>query len=583
MRNHLLLLGAAALWPAPTLAQSTLEQDSAAFGARTSITSADLSPNGRKVAYIEPAPGAGSIAYVADVETGTAKPFLKAGSGTEQLEWCKFVTDARLICQYTGLVRQPELIIPLSRLIAVNSDGSQMKELGQKSSWWDARIRQYDGHIIDWLPGEGGAVLLAREYVPEAGRTGSRIARKKDGIGVDRIDTVTLASKMIEQPRKAVSTYMADGRGNIRLLVVPQENSVGQLTGKRRIDYRPSASSNWQTLAGFGDEELHPLAIDATTDSLYALKRLNGRMALYRIRLTNPPSTELVASNPRVDIDDVIRSAHGQRVIGYSYVEDKRQTVYFDPERKALAARLSKALPSLPLIQFVAASQDGSKILLFAGSDSDPGRYYWYDDTAKRLNELFLARPQLEKRQMAQVKPVSVQVADGTVVPAYLTLPAGKEARNLPAVVLPHGGPSARDEWGFDWLAQFLAARGYAVIQPNFRGSAGFGDEWLMENGFKSWRTSIGDITGSIKWLVAQGIADPNRLAVVGWSYGGYAALLSTATDPSLYKAVVAVAPVTDLGMLKEEKRGYTNYKLVSDFVGSGPHIEEGSPLRRAR
>ena len=93
--------------------------------------------------------------------------------------------------------------------------------------------------------------------------------------------------------------------------------------------------------------------------------------------------------------------------------------------------------------------------------------------------------------------------------------------------MLPHGGPSSRDEWGFDWLAQFLAARGYAVIQPNYRGSAGFGDEWLVDNGFRSWRTSVGDITGSIRWLVDQGIADPNRLAIVGWSYGGYAALQS--------------------------------------------------------
>ena len=138
--------------------------------------------------------------------------------------------------------------------------------------------------------------------------------------------------------------------------------------------------------------------------------------------------TELVASHPRVDIDDIIRSAHGQRVIGYSYVEDKQQTVYFDAEHKALAGSLSKALPGLPLIRFVGASQDGSRSLLFAGSDSDPGRYYLYDRKGRHLNELFLARPRLEKRQMAQVRPVSVKVTDGTVVPACLTLPPGKPA-----------------------------------------------------------------------------------------------------------------------------------------------------------
>ena len=175
-----------------------------------------------------------------------------------------------------------------------------------------------------------------------------------------------------------------------------------------------------------------------------------------------------------------------------------------------------------------------------------------------------------------------MKAPDGATIPAYLTLPPGKDASGLPAVVLPHGGPSARDEWGFDWLAQFLATRGYAVIQPNYRGSAGFGDEWLIENGFKNWRISIGDITASARWLVSEGVADAKRLAVVGWSYGGYAALQAAAIDPGLFKAVAAVAPVTDLSMLKEEAGDYTNSRVVAEFIGTGPHVAEGSPLRRA-
>jgi dipeptidyl aminopeptidase/acylaminoacyl peptidase len=150
------------------------------------------------------------------------------------------------------------------------------------------------------------------------------------------------------------------------------------------------------------------------------------------------------------------------------------------------------------------------------------------------------------------------------------------------AVVLPHGGPSARDEWGFDWLAQFLAARGYAVIQPNYRGSAGYGDEWMGKNGFRDWRTAIGDVSASARYLKAQGIADPNRLVIVGWSYGGYAALQSAAVEPTLYKAAVAIAPVTDLTMLKAESEDFTNHELMKDFIGSGPHVIEGSPLHHA-
>jgi dipeptidyl aminopeptidase/acylaminoacyl peptidase len=147
-------------------------------------------------------------------------------------------------------------------------------------------------------------------------------------------------------------------------------------------------------------------------------------------------------------------------------------------------------------------------------------------------------------------------------------------------VILPHGGPAARDEWGFDWLAQYLAHKGYAVLQPNYRGSAGFGDRWLQQNGFRSWRTSIGDITAGARWLAAQGVADPNRMAIMGWSYGGYAALQAGVTEPGLFKAIVAIAPVTDLQQAKDDFRNYTNASNVADYIGAGPHIEEGSPLR---
>jgi dipeptidyl aminopeptidase/acylaminoacyl peptidase len=120
------------------------------------------------------------------------------------------------------------------------------------------------------------------------------------------------------------------------------------------------------------------------------------------------------------------------------------------------------------------------------------------------------------------------------------------------------------------------------VLQPQYRGSAGFGDAWLNKNGFQSWRTSIGDVTASAKWLAAQGIADANKMAILGWSYGGYAALQSAVTEPSLYKAAVAIAPVTDLQMAKDESRNFTNYDLVQKEIGSGPHVIEGSPLRHA-
>jgi dienelactone hydrolase len=427
---------------------------------------------------------------------------------------------------------------------------------------------------------------MERQYVPEEGKGGTRMVRTKRGVGVDKIDTLTLKVTPVEGARSDVDFYLSDGLGNVRLMALTGvANGVyeGMLTGKTRYFYRSTGSKDWKALTAFvKDEDYSPLAVDGTTNSLYVLKPLEGRRALYRIKLDGTQATELVASNPRVDIDDVIRSANGQKVIGYTYVIDKRQVEYFDPEYQALTSSLGHAISNLPLIRFEGASTDGSKILIFAGADNDPGRYFVFDRGSKKLAEIMLVRPDLENKTLAAVKPVNVTAPDGVLIPAYLTVPPGKEAQKLPAVVLPHGGPSARDEWGFDWLAQYLASHGYAVLQPNYRGSAGFGDAWLMKNGFKSWRTSIGDITASAHWLISQGIADQNRLAIVGWSYGGYAALQSAVTEPSLFKAVAAIAPVTDLELLKQESAAYTNSQIVADFIGTGPHIADGSPLRHA-
>ena len=268
--------------------------------------------------------------------------------------------------------------------------------------------------------------------------------------------------------------------------------------------------------------------------------------------------------------------------MGASFATERRQSVYFDPDLKKLAAALGKALPNQPLVEFVDASLDETKLLIWAGGDTSPGTYYLFDRTAKKLRPLMSSRPELEGVTLSPVQPVSYPAADGTMIPAYLTLPPGSSGKNLPTIVMPHGGPSARDEWGFDWLSQYYANRGFAVLQPNYRGSSGYGDSWYQQNGFKSWRTAIGDVDDAGRWLAKTGVADPARLFIVGWSYGGYAALQSAVLDPGLFKAVVAIAPVTDLGMWKEEWRDFSNRRVHEEFIGSGPHIEEGSPAQNA-
>ena len=585
MLRNLLLAGSAlvALAEAPLLAQSNpLAVDAAAFGSRDAATHMDISPDGRHVVFIGPGPGRMSVVFVADLTTGQTKPILKSDGNPDSLSWCAFATNDRLACRYTGSVNEMGQIIGYSRLASLNLDGSNIVELGERGSAYDARIRQFDGSIVDWLPGDNDSVLMSREFIPETGKTESRLVRKGDGLGVVKVNVRTLKADIIERPNKAASFYMSDGLGTVRLMAIPERTTDQQLTGRTKYQYRAAGSRDWQLLQDYQSDDFVPLAIDGSIDSLYALKKLDGRLALYRIKLASGLHSELIASHPRVDIDDVIRLGDGQKVVGYSFIDDRRQTVYFDPELKKLVASLSKALPASPLIDFVTASRDGQSLLLFAGGDNDPGRYYLYEKAKRALGEVAPARPALAERTLALVKHVTYPAADGTQIPAYLTLPPNAAGKKLGAVVLPHGGPSARDEWGFDWLAQFIASRGYAVIQPNFRGSAGYGDAWLMDNGFKSWRTSIGDVTAAARWLASQGVADPGKIAIVGWSYGGYAALQAATTEPDLFKAVAAIAPVTDLNLLKTDFEGFTNERFMSRYIGSGAHIAEGSPLRNS-
>lgn len=562
-----------------------IETSAALFGVRESVQQIDISPNGERIVYVTPGRGRVSSAYVANLSGGAHKLVIQTVGNPDYLRWCKFVSNDRLICQASGASEIGGVLAPYSRLIAVGDDGRNVAPLGQRRSLYDARLRQFDGDILDWLPDENDAVLMARDYVPEVGKADTRFVRKVDGMGIDRIDVNTMKTTRVEGAIKAADFFISDGRGNVRVKGYQvNRGGTGQLSSRIQYHYRLPGSMDWQPFSQWEDGAgMAPITVDAGSNSAYVIKKLDGRNALYRVKLDGSMATELAYKHDKVDVDDVVRIGRGSRVIGVTFVEEQRKVVYFDPEYARLAASLGKAIPDLPIINFLGSSLDNGILLIRADSDADPGRFYVYDKARKALNEIMLARPALEHVKLASVKPIAYPASDGTSIPGYLTLPPGKEhARGLPAVVLPHGGPSARDEWGFDWLAQFLAHEGYAVLQPNYRGSAGFGDAWLVENGLRSWRTSVGDVSAGGKWLTTQGIADPARLAIVGWSYGGYAALQSGVTEPGLFKAIVAIAPVTDLEQLKNDARDYTNWQNVVDQVGSGPHVAEGSPLQNA-
>lgn len=325
-----------------------------------------------------------------------------------------------------------------------------------------------------------------------------------------------------------------------------------------------------------------PVSVDSRRNVAYGFVTKDGYDGIAEFALDGSGLGKILLARDDVDADQLFRIGRQRRVVGASYATEKREVAYFDPELAKLAKGLAKALPDQPIINIVGASADEQRLLLIASSDTQPGMVYLFDKASRELEPLLAVRVVLEKAPLGAMRPVSYPASDGTMIPAYLTLPPGSTGKGLPAIVLPHGGPSARDEWGFDWLVQFFTARGYAVLQPNYRGSSGYGEAWYGRNGFKAWEVAIGDVNDAGRWLVSEGIARPDQLAIAGWSYGGYAALQSQVLDPALYKAVVAIAPVADLNYIVEDARNYTNYKVVRGFIGSGPHLDAGSPRRHA-
>jgi acetyl esterase/lipase len=558
-----------------------------AFGARPSVSGLNLSPDGQNVAYVAPAKGQSGVGYVLSLAPG-AKPkaFLASSGNPDRLSHCFWVSNERLACRVNFLVKDPALgVLPYSRLVAVNADGSNVQILSaHQSSYAHGWTFGSDGHIIDRLPGQDNVVLMTRVYRPDD-HIGSRIGSEKRGLAVDLVDTRNLTVKHIEPPRGDATGYISDSRGNVRIFAT-RGLEGDQNTGVYTFMYRTPDSADWHKLADYNSLDRSGFAVEAVDPDLniaYGFKKKDGRFALYTMNLDGTGHEDLIYARPDVDVDELVAIGRQQHIVGVSYATDIRHAVYFAPDIEKLLGSLHKALPQEPLIEVADTSADESKFLIYAGSDSDAGVYYILDRKAHQLQTFLVVRRELEGVKLASVKPVTYPAEDGVMVPGYLTLPPGKEStKGLPAIVLPHGGPSARDEWGFDWLSQFYAARGYAVLQPEFRGSTGYGDAWFKQNGFRSWPVAIGDVLAAGRWLVKEGIADPKKLAIVGWSYGGYAALQSAVVDPSVFRAVVAIAPVTDLAALKEERRRWSDYSVIVDFIGEGRHVQEGSPAQHA-
>lgn len=577
----------ASAMPAVVSAQQSAAPLARAFGAREGISQVSLSPDGSRVAMIVPIGTRGNALMIADPAKGGMPVSVMQTSGNpERLISCQWATTDRLVCRAWVTTRNSNLIEAYTRLFAIDADGGNFKLVTARVNDHSLYFHGDGGRILD-LTGDGkGNVLIARQYVPESSI--DRVIQKNDeGLGVERVDLKSVQRRPVERAKRDAVEYITDGVGTVRIMGIRPTAGTGYSASEINYFYRKLDSKTWEPLSkleilGGRYKGFNPYAVDPKLNVVFGFDDYSGRQALWKVALDGTMKRDMVLASNQVDVDDLIRIGRHQRVVGASIATDFRRPEFFDTELSTLSKALGKALPKQPLVSFVDASTDESKLLMFAGGDTHPGAFYLFDKPSRKLAEVLPVRAELADVPLATMKPITFPAADGTKIPGYLTLPVNSDGKNLPAIVMPHGGPSARDEWGFDWWAQFFAARGFAVLQPNFRGSAGYGSDWFADNGFRSWKTAIGDVNDAGRWLQSSGIARQGKLAIVGWSYGGYAALQSGVVDPDLYKAVIAVAPVTDLAAFKQEFFERSNYPQVLQMVGEGPHVREGSPAQNA-
>ena len=444
-------------------------------------------------------------------------------------------------------------------LFAINADGTNRQDL---TPFPGVRVG-----VVDDLRDDEDHLLISMN---------KRDARVFD---VFRLNTRTGAMELVAENPGSVSDWVTDHDGKVRAAV--QTDGVNTELLYRATEEEPLK----KVLVTDFRESVSPLFFTFDNKELYAASNLGrDKTAIVRLDPATGKELELIFEHPEVDTSALLASDKRKVITAAAFTRDRQEYHFFDEWRRDLQKKLEEKLPGVE-VALSSMNLDEDKFIVRSHSDRTRGAFWFYDTKTDELRKLADVSPWLDENQMAAMKPVRVTARDGLVLPGYLTLPPGVEPKNLPAVLLVHGGPWARDDWGFDGGAQFLANRGYAVLQINFRGSTGYGRAF-WEKGFKQWgKTMQDDVTDAARWIVSEGIADPKRIAIYGGSYGGYAALAGMAFTPGVYAAGISFVGPSNLFTLLETVPPYwepmrkMNYEMIGDPEKDKELLTAASPL----
>jgi len=407
------------------------------------------------------------------------------------------------------------------KLYAVNIDGAEEKTL---TPFEKVRVQ-----MIDELKNDDEHILIA---------VNNRDQRFFDAY---RIDINTGEMELIAQNPGTYTGWQTDHDGRLRIVTTTDGVNTSVL-------YRDAETDDFQVLITTNFKETFaPLFFTFDNKNLYVASNIGrDKTAIFEYDIAAKETTRLIYEHPDVDVSALMKSDKRKVVTGVVYLTEKRQYHFLDEDRKNLQESLETRLPGYE-VALADTSRDETKILVRTYSDRSLGSYYFLDRETDTFIKLADVSPWLSEDEMAEMRSIQYTSRDGLTINGYLTLPKNIKPEKLPIVVNPHGGPWARDAWGFNPEVQFLANRGYGVLQVNFRTSTGYGRKF-WEAGFKQWGLAIqDDITDGVKWLIEQGIADPDRIGIYGGSFGGYATLAGVAFTPDLYACGVDYVGVSNL------------------------------------
>jgi dipeptidyl aminopeptidase/acylaminoacyl peptidase len=550
---------------ATALAQSAPAQNPASAVKRTAedfaalpvLEDPALSPDGNLIAAKIASNG---TQYFAIIPVAGGQPQFAQTQG--DVNWWRWVNNEWLVLGIGGVMPSRWGDMYMRQAVSINTQGKVVRLL--------PRDVAQNGDNVIWTARDGSPRILL-------GAQKSFYGEDLDfWMNVNEVNVATGRNKLVLSPREGVLSWYADGQGVVRM-------GVGySLDGRNvRVLYRDGENKEFHEIVkqrSSADMIIPRAFLAGGKKAITIADDEGGFSAVYEYDLEKLERGAKLYSSKGYDIGGVILTRDRSTIAGVSFTENEDNVLWLDPELKKLnqeaADKVKGARAAL-----VSYSDDLSRAIVFVGASDAAGAYFLYDRKSGGFNRLAFRNPALKLAKLNPVKTIRYKARDGVEIAAILTLPK-KGGKNLPLIVMPHGGPFARDDESWDWWTQFLAERGYAVVQPNYRGSSGYGTAFT-KLGAGQWGLKMqDDLNDAITYLAAQGIADPKRACMVGASYGGYAALRAAQRDGKLYRCAISYAGVSDLQAMRKYDRGFLASGARSDWLKEqAPDFKSVSPL----